>query len=55
MEEARGLVQVLGKLIGSHGDPAHFDGTEVRPDGTTARGFEVADAPAGAEATYSPI
>jgi len=29
LEESGELVQVLGKLIGSHGDPAHYDGTDL--------------------------
>ena len=30
IEEMGELQQVLGKLIGSHGETAHYDGTELR-------------------------
>lgn len=30
IEETGELQQVLGKLLGSHGDPAHYDGSDLR-------------------------
>ena len=30
LEEMGELQQVLGKLLGSHGDPAHYDGSNLR-------------------------
>jgi NTP pyrophosphatase (non-canonical NTP hydrolase) len=29
-EEAGEVIQVIGKLIGTHGDRSHFDGTDLR-------------------------